>query len=66
MPNLRSDSLSQYPIFKIPSLTQWTVFVRSPYGEELLKAPDNTISFIEASAQASFLYSHICESFPDN
>jgi len=40
---------SQWPVFKIPDLLHWIVVVTEPsMVEEIRKAPENLLSFIDA------------------
>lgn len=43
--------LLQYPIFQIPTFDRWIVVVSGKYIEELHRAPDDVMSFVEAARE---------------
>ena len=58
-----SECLPQYPIFKIPTIDHWVVIVSGKYMEELHRAPDDVLSFMEAVREVSASFFQVTRSF---
>ena len=48
--------LLQYSIFKIPTLDRWIVIVSGKYIDELYRAPDDVMSFMEAAKEVGLAF----------
>ena len=61
-----SSRLLQYPIFQIPTIERWIVVVSGKHTEELHRAPDEVLSFVEAAREVGSLASQLSAHSPNH